>query len=69
MKNDMLRIFSRIRSIPFCNVSELRGKFVCKRYYNMKGKKYIYAHKFEGLPKVTDLELVEEEIPSIKIGG
>jgi prostaglandin reductase 1 len=36
---------------------------------NMKGKKYIYAHKFEGMPKVTDLQLVEEEIPPVKDGG
>ncbi|XP_046853655.1 prostaglandin reductase 1-like [Xenia sp. Carnegie-2017] len=34
----------------------------------MKGKKYIYAHKFEGLPKLTDLELVEEELPPLKDG-
>jgi hypothetical protein len=35
----------------------------------MKGKKYIYAHKFEGMPKVTDLQLAEEEILPIKDGG
>ena len=35
----------------------------------MKGKKYIYAHKFEGLPKLTDLQLVEEELPPVKDGG
>ena len=35
----------------------------------MKGKKYIYAHKFEGIPKLTDLQLVEEEVPQVKDGG
>ena len=35
----------------------------------MKGKKYIYAHKFEGMPKLTDLQLVEEELPPVKDGG
>ena len=35
----------------------------------MKGKKYIYAHKFEGIPKLTDLQLVEEELPPVKDGG
>ena len=40
-----------------------------KKYYKMKGKKYIYAHKFEGMPKLTDLQLVEEELPPVKDGG
>ena len=46
-------------------------RFLVRRDYsmNMKGKKYIYAHKFEGMPKVTDLQLVEEEIPPVKDGG
>ena len=35
----------------------------------MKGKKYLYAHKFEGIPKVTDLQLVEEELPPVNDGG
>ena len=35
----------------------------------MRGQKFIYAHRFKGMPKVTDLQLVEEEIPPIKNGG
>ena len=35
----------------------------------MKGKKYIYAHKFEGMPKLTDLQLVEVELPPVNVGG
>lgn len=35
----------------------------------MKGKRFVYAHKFENMPKVTDLELVEEELPQLKDGG
>ena len=35
----------------------------------MKGKKYIYAHKFHKLPTVSDLELVEEELPALNDGG
>ena len=45
---------------------------VARRYSNikeMKGKKYIYANHFKGMPKVTDLQMVEEEIPPIKNGG
>ena len=46
---------------------------VAKRYYSnindMRGQKFIYAHRFKGMPKVTDLQLVEEEIPPIKNGG
>ena len=45
------------------------NSFLPRRNYSMKGKKYIYAHKFEGMPKVTDLQLVEEEITPIKDGG
>jgi hypothetical protein len=37
--------------------------------HNMKGKKYIYAHKFEGMPKLTDLELQDDELPAVKDGG
>ena len=35
----------------------------------MRGQKFIYAHRFKGMPKVADLQLVEEEIPPIKNGG
>lgn len=35
----------------------------------MKCKKFIYAHKFESVPKVSDLQLVEEELPALKNGG
>ena len=45
------------------------NSFIPRRYFSMKGKKYIYAHKFEGMPKVTDLQLAEEEILPIKDGG
>ena len=35
----------------------------------MKCKKFIYAHKFEDLPKDSDFQLVEEELPALKDGG
>ena len=35
----------------------------------MKCKKFIYAHTFEDLPKDSNFELVEEELPALKDGG
>lgn len=32
-------------------------------------KKFIYAKRFEGLPKVTDFRLEEEILPDLKDGG
>lgn len=34
----------------------------------VKAKAFIFKKQFEGLPKETDLELVEEELPEIKNG-
>ena len=59
---------SRLNS-KYSNIHFQDHRFVVKRNYSMKGKKYVYAHKFEGMPKVTDLQLVEEEIPAVKNGG
>lgn len=40
---------------------------------NLKGmvtsKKFVLAKQFDGPPKESDLEIVEEELPSIKDGG
>jgi prostaglandin reductase 1 len=35
----------------------------------MKGKRFIFAKKFDGLPKHSDFELVEEEVPPVKKNG
>lgn len=35
----------------------------------MKAKKFILENYFEGMPKESDLKLVEEELPEIKEGG
>lgn len=35
----------------------------------VRAKIFIYAKKFEGLPKVSDFELQEEELPNLKDGG
>lgn len=35
----------------------------------VKAKKYILKSHFNGFPKATDLELVEEELPELKDGG
>ncbi len=32
-------------------------------------KKYIYAERFVGEPKLTDFKLVEEELPPLKENG
>ncbi|RZB38986.1 prostaglandin reductase 1 [Asbolus verrucosus] len=34
----------------------------------VKARKYVFQKQFEGLPKETDLKLVEEELPPIKDG-
>lgn len=35
----------------------------------VKAKKFLYVKRFDGEPKITDFELVEEELPDIKDGG
>ena len=35
----------------------------------VKAKKYIVQKQFDGLPKSTDLKIVEEELPPVKDGG
>lgn len=32
-------------------------------------KRFVYAKRFEGLPKITDFQLVEEDLPELKDGG
>ncbi len=34
-----------------------------------RAKKFIYSKRFEGLPKLTDFELVVEELPELLDGG
>lgn len=41
-----------------------------RSFSNMvKAKKFIYAKRFDGEPKLSDFELIEEELPSLKDGG
>lgn len=35
----------------------------------VKAKKFIYAKRFDGFPKITDFRLEEEELPELKDGG
>jgi prostaglandin reductase 1 len=35
----------------------------------MKGRKWILAKHFDGFPKDSDVEIVEEELPTLKEGG
>lgn len=35
----------------------------------VKAKKYIFAKRFDGLPKVTDFRLEEETLPELRDGG
>jgi prostaglandin reductase 1 len=35
----------------------------------VKAKRYVFQKQFVGLPKATDLKLVEEELPPLKDGG
>ena len=34
----------------------------------VRAKKYIYASAFKGEPKLTDIQLVEEDLPPLKDG-
>ena len=34
-----------------------------------KAKKFVYSKRFDGLPKLTDFQLVEEELPELQDGG
>lgn len=38
------------------------------RWATMKAKRFVYAKAFVGEPKVTDFELVEEELPALQDG-
>lgn len=35
----------------------------------VQAKKFIYAQRFDGLPKVTDFKLEEEKLPELNSGG
>lgn len=35
----------------------------------VKAKKFVLVNYFDGFPKPEDLELVEENLPSLKDGG
>lgn len=35
----------------------------------VQAKKFIYAKRYEGEPKVTDFKFVEEDLPPLKDGG
>lgn len=34
-----------------------------------KAKKFVLKKQFDGLPKLEDFELVEEDIPELQVGG
>lgn len=34
-----------------------------------KAKKFVYAKRFVGLPKLTDFQLEEEDLPELRHGG
>lgn len=41
-----------------------------RSFSNMvKSKKFIYAKRFDGEPKISDFELIEEELPALQDGG
>lgn len=41
------------------------------RFYSsgVTAKKFVYAKRFDGEPKLTDFDLVEEKLPALKDGG
>lgn len=43
--------------------------FIVYASAKIQAKKFVYAEKFEGLPKITDFQLEEETLPELKDGG
>lgn len=35
----------------------------------VKAKKFIFAKRFDGMPKITDFRLEEETLPALNDGG
>lgn len=51
-------------------LQSLVNRYFSRSLSNMvNAKKFIYAKRFDGEPKVTDFELREEELPALKNGG
>ena len=66
------------RIIMFCRsafrilklTSNVRNTITTYRTITMvKAKKFVYAHPFEGEPKISDFQLVEEELPALQNNG
>lgn len=49
--------------------AELRASFATSSSVAMKAKKFIYATPYQGEPKQSNFQLVEEELPSLKENG
>jgi hypothetical protein len=52
----------------FCSVV-LRRSLHITPLNMVKAKKFVYAAAFVGEPKLSDLQLVEEELPALTDGG
>lgn len=51
----------------FCAHKSSQNRYSSKRM--VTSKKFILAKQFDGPPKLSDLQLVEEELPALKDGG
>lgn len=51
------------------NISFLGQSFHYSSINSVQAKKYIFAQRFVGLPKLEDIQLVEEQLPEIKDRG
>lgn len=47
----------------------IKSYYYSTRYTMVLAKKFVLAKHFEGAPKESDLQLIEEELPPIKDGG
>lgn len=50
-------------------VTTILSCFIAYTCGNHQAKKFVYAKKFQGLPKTSDFGLEEEILPELKDGG
>lgn len=66
-------VISQIKKVGYITSHLTRLKetyLILQNWHRMvTSKKFVLVKHFDGAPKVTDLKLIEEELPSIKDGG
>lgn len=68
-------IFNSLKLLSSTSVYHRKTVPVFNRNFHLssaimvKAKKFVYVKRFEGEPKLTDFELVEEDLPALQNGG